>query len=148
MVHVSIPCPVEGCNFESGAYPASIVAERLSIHKNDKHPAAAAAAPAERRRGPKVDRPEISDTMEEESWNALEQSWRMFVQLERIPDGDMAVQLYSCCKTSLKAKITAVHPDFLDRPVNELLPMIKMLTVIPIAKTVKQNELLQMKQAS
>ena len=119
----------------------------MDAHTAGTHVAPAAApAPATRRRGPKVDRPEITDSMDEESWNAMETSWRMYARVEGIVDDDKAAQLYCCCKRSLQAKITAVHPDFMDRPVDELLPLIKMLTVIPVAKTVKQNELLQMKQ--
>ena len=98
------------------------------------------------RRPPKVDRPELCDGIDEEAWNTFEQSLMIFKRANGVEDHDLAVQLYSCCKQSLKEKITAVHPDFLERDANELLPLLKTLTVIPVARTVKQHDLLQMTQ--
>ena len=139
---VNVACPIEGCNYETGDYPASIVAALLSAHTAGAH----TTAPTTTRRPPKVDRPELSDGTDEEAWNTFVQSWTIFVKANHVEDDELAVQLYSCCRPSLKQKVTAVHPDFLDRGANDLLPLLKALTVIPIARTVKQNEFLHMKQ--
>ena len=141
---VNVPCPIAGCNYETGDYPATIVAALLSAHTAGTH--VAGAAIAHQPKPPKVDRPELTDGIDEETWNAFHQSLKIFIQANRIQNADLAVQLYSCCKSSLKSKITAVNPDFLERPSNELLNLLKGLTVIPVAKTVKQNELFQMEQ--
>ena len=47
---------------------------------------------------------------------------------------------------ALKAKITALSPDILNLPVNEVLDLLKKITVTPVATTVKRNELLQLTQ--
>ena len=141
---VNVQRPVKGCAYATGDYPASIVSSLLSAHTAGSHMIAPPAAPS--RRPPKVDRPDLSDGIDEEAWNAFQQSLTIFKRANGVEDEDLAVQLYSCCKQSLKQKITAVYPDFLDRPPNELLPLLKNLTVIPVARTVKQNDFLQMKQ--
>ena len=135
---VNVQCPIDGCNYETGNFPPAVVASLLSAHTVGSHTPAAPAAPA--RRPPKVDRPELSDGIDEETWNTFDQSWIIFVRANGIEDADKAVQLYSCCRPSLKQKITAVHPDFLERPAHELLPLLKSLIVIPVSRTVKKNE--------
>ena len=141
---VNVQCPIDGCNYETGNFPPAVVASLLSAHTVGSHTPAAPAAHA--RRPPKVDRPELCDGIDEEAWNTFQQGLTIFIRANGVGDEDLAVQLYSCCKPSLKQKITAVHPDFLDQPANELLPLLKSLTVIPVARTVKQNEFLQMRQ--
>ena len=140
---VNVQCPVEGCAYVTGDYAAAVAAALLSAHTAGAH-TVAPAAPA--RRPPKVDRPELSDGIDEEEWNTFVQSLSIFNRANNVGPGDLGVQLYSCCKPSLKQKLTAVHPDFLDRPSNDLLVLLRALAVIPVAKTVKQHEFLQMKQ--
>lgn len=144
---VNAQCPIQGCDFQTGEFPAVVVAQLLSTHTTVAHTVAAPAAPqAAHRRAPKVDRPALSDSIEEETWNEFEQNWRIFVRANDVQEADQVVQLYSCCTNSLKSKITAVHHNFLERPIQELLPLLKALAVVPVARTVKQNEFLQMKQ--
>ena len=143
MVNVSIQCPAEGCDFETGAYAASIVAAILNAHTVDRHQQQARAAPP---RPPKVDRPSLTDDLDEEQWNVFQQSWNIFMHANRVADQDKAYQLYSCCSNTLKAKITSVHQDFLTKAPQDLIPLLKTLTVTPVAISVKRNELLQMRQ--
>ena len=144
MPFTSVQCPAEGCNFETGAYAATVVAAILNGHVADKHQQqqAQVAVP----KAPKVDRPSLTDDLDEEQWNVFHQSWNIFVQANRIGDNDIAVQLFSCCSNTLKAKLTSIHPDFLTKQPRELLPLLKTICVTPVAISVKRNELLQMKQ--
>ena len=137
---VNVKCP--NCEFRTGDYAATVVATLLQAHHDVHH----RPQQQDTRRGPKVDRPEISDDIEEEEWNTFAQNWKIYVQANRIDNADIAAHLYSCCKPTLKSKLNAVHQNFLDKPTDELLPLLKNLTVIPIPRTVKQNQLLQMKQ--
>ena len=143
---VNVQCPVEGCGYETGEYGQAVVTALLSAHTAGTHVIAPAPVANPARRPPKVDRPELEDGIEEEAWNGFEQSWTIFVRANAVTADDLAVQLYSCCKPSLKQKVTAVHPDFLDQDADNLLPILKALTVTPVARTVKQNNLLHMKQ--
>ena len=141
---VNVQCPIEGCDFQTGEYAASIVAALLACHTQGYHtnaPAATAARP----RLPKVDRPILTDDMDEESWNVFQLSWDIYAKAHDIPDADVAVQLYQCCSNTLKQKITSVHHDFLMQHVDRLLPLLKTSTVTPVAISVKRNEFLQLK---
>ena len=117
------------------------------------HVATAHAAPPpqaqpvqQQRRTPRVDRPVLSDNITEETWNAFEQSWNEYVSANGVQNNEKTVQLYSCCDMPLKAKLTAMNPSVVNDPVDTVLTLLKTLTVIPVAKTVKRNELLQMQQ--
>ena len=142
---VNAPCVVNGCPFRTGDYPAAVVAQMLANHHMDSH-AAPAAAPVAQTKAPKVDRPTLSDDMDEEGWNVFLLGWSIYAKANRLVDEDLAVQLYQCCSNTLKKKISSVYSDFHSRPVDDLLPLLKTLTVIPVAISVKRNELLQMKQ--
>ena len=73
---VNIHCPVQGCTYQTGDFPASVVGGLLQCHSTVHGAAAAvAAAAATRPRLPKVDRPTLTDDMDEESWNVFELGW-------------------------------------------------------------------------
>ena len=96
----------EGCNYNTGEYPAAVVWSLLAAHTAGAH--VAPVAPAARR-PPKMDRPELTDGIDEEEWNAFQQSLAIYIRANGIEAQDLAVQIYSCCKQPLKQKITAVH---------------------------------------
>ena len=123
----NVQCPIDGCAYRTGDHSAAIVAALLSAHTTGAH---TAAPNANARRAPKVDRPELSDGTDEEVWNTFLQSWAIFVRANQVAAGDLAVQLYSCCKPSLKQKVTSCHPDFLGRDADDLLPLLKAITVL------------------
>ena len=137
-----IQCPVAGCTYNTGDFDNAVAAALLMAHTAGDH----SAGSVQQRRPPKVDRPQLADDINEEAWNAFQYSWTMFVQANGIADADKAVQLYSCCSTALKSKVTAIHHDILTKAPNEVLALLKTLTVIPVAVSVKRNELLQMTQ--
>ena len=139
---VNISCP--HCDYSTGEYTEAVALEVFRAHQT----AHANAAPgAQSRRTPKVDRPPLKDNITEETWNAFIQSWEIFVKGNGVTtDADLAVQLYSCCDMSLKAKLTAVHQNILSEKIDDILALLKSMTVTPVAKTVKRNELLQMQQ--
>ena len=93
-----------------------------------------------------MDRPVLTDSITEETWNAFDQSWQVYLRANDVQQDERSVQLYSCCDMPLKTKLTAMNPNIINEPVDNLLALLKTLTVIPVAKTVKRNELLQMQQ--
>ena len=146
----NIPCPVEGCQYSTGDSTEAVAIALLNAHVAGTHSNNARPVAAQQmmqpRRTPKIDRPPLKDNISEETWNAFLQSWNIFVQGNGVDAADQAVQLYSCCDMPLKAKLTAVNQNILIEPVQNILALLKNLTVTPVAKTVKRNELLQMHQ--
>ena len=143
MVNLACPCG----QFQSGDTNATSAAALLNAHVAIEHAAPAPQPqPVQQRRTPRVERPPLTDNITEETWNAFDQSWAVYLKANNVPEDDKTVQLYSCCDMALKAKLTATNPTIIQEPVEAALALLKTLTVIPVAKTVKRNELLQMQQ--
>ena len=98
------------------------------------------------RRPLKVERPQLADNLTEVGWNSFLQDWETFVRANQIDNDDKAIQLFSCCDGELKGKVTSICPNVYTKTVDDLMAALKSLAVIPIASTVKINELLQMHQ--
>ena len=141
---VNILCPIDGCTYQTRENPATVVVALLSLHSQGVHKPP--AAPQARARAPKIDRRTLSDDTDEETWNVFKLGWDIYAKAHVIPNDKIAVQLYQCCSATLKQKITWVYNDFLVQPVDRLLPLLKTLTVTPVAVSVKRNEFLQLKQ--
>ena len=122
-----------------------VAAALLNAHTAGTHSTTNAPQPLERRT-PKVDRPILKDNISEETWNAFFQSWGIFVRANDIQDAEKTVQLYSCCDMALKSKITAMDQNILNQPVQNVLDLLKSITVTPVVLTIKRNELLQSRQ--
>ena len=141
---VAIKCPC--CEFLTPDLSDVLAAAGLNTHVVVDHANNHVVAQAQPRRTPKVDRPLLKDNISEETWNAFKQSWDIFVRGNDVAVVDRTVQLYSSCDMGLKTKLTAMHQNILDQPVDEVLKLLKDITVTPVALTVKRNELLQMQQ--
>ena len=85
--------------------------------------------PTESRRGPKVDRPVLSDSISEEHWNGFAKSWSMFVQANGIAVHDQPVQLFACCDADLRSKVTATNDNVLDRSVDDIMELLHTQSV-------------------
>ena len=123
-----IECPVDNCIYRTGDVDNAVAAALLTAHTAGAH-TANVAHQQRRSRPPKVDRPQLKDNITEETWNAFRHSWDIFVRANDVDVIDRSVQLYSCCDLSLKAKVTATNQDILDKPVQDLLELLKSITV-------------------
>ena len=70
-----IQCPVVGCDYSTGDVDSVVVAALLNAHTVGAH---TSSQPVKQRQPPKVERPQLSDAIDEESWNAFKQDWTMF----------------------------------------------------------------------
>ena len=91
---------------------------------------------------------DMVDNLTEESWNAFKQSWNIFVQVNGVSLADQSAQLFSCCDSQLTAKVTAIESDILNKNFDSMLEVLKNLAVIPVAISVKRNDLLRMHQGA
>ena len=143
MASRSIKCPC--CAYETGDGSDLVITALLNAHVAGTH-TQNVAQPAQQRRPPRVERPVLKDNITEETWNAFVQSWEIFVQGNGIPVAEQTVQLYSACDMALKAKLTAMNESVVQAPVQEVIDLLKNITVTPVALTVKRSELLQIHQ--
>ena len=138
-----VPCPIEGCTYTTGEFDNVVVAALLTAHTAGVH---SGGGQPVHQHSPKVDRPVLADGITEEGWNAFQQSWNIFVRAYNVPDDDKPMQLFSCCDAQLKTKVTAIDNDILRHDVTSLIQLLKNMAVIPVAVSVKRNELLRMHQ--
>ena len=138
-------CPAEGCTHMVPDLEPVLQAAMLNTHTMDKH-SQQPAQPQGRRRPPQVDRPKLTDNMSEVGWNAFLQDWETFVRANNIVEVDRPTQLFACCDGELKTKTSSLCHNVYEKTVPEMMTMLKNLAVIPVATSVKCNELLQMQQ--
>ena len=138
----NVQCPVPDCGYSTGEMETAIVAALLVAHASVH--TVHASFPS--RRPPKVDRPRLTDNIDDVGWNAFRQDWETFVRANNVADADQSIQLFSCCDGDLKTKVTSICPDVYAKTLTDLMTLLKGLAVIPVAVSVKTNELLQMQQ--
>ena len=110
-----IQCPVNGCDYRTGDVDSAIVAALLNAHTAGAH--SLNQPIRQHKQPPKVDRPHITDTIGEEVWNAFKQDWTMFTRANDIAVAGQPIQLFSCCDSALKAKLTSSCQDVFAKPV-------------------------------
>ena len=77
-----IQCPVDGCQYSTGDVDSVVVAALLNAHTVGAH--TASQSTRQQRQPPKVERPQLQDSIDEESWNAFKQDWTMFTRANAI----------------------------------------------------------------
>ena len=138
----NVQCRVPDCPYTTGDQNPVVAAALLTAHTT-VHNASSSA-----RRPPKVDRPQLADNITEVEWNMFLQDWETFVRANAIIEADKPIQLFSCCDGELKGKVNSICPNVHSKRADELMEILKALAVIPLARTVKINELLKMSQQS
>ena len=93
-----------------------------------------------------MERPVLTDQVSEEHWNGLLKAWSMFVMANGVSTADQPVQLFACCDPDLQAKVTATDDNILSSNIDEMLKLLRSLSVVPVAINVQRSELLRMQQ--
>ena len=73
--------------------------------------------------------------------------WDMFTQANAVYVSDQPVQLFACCDTDLRAKVTGTDDTIFTHSINKFLEHLHNLTVIPVTISVQRTELLKLQQA-
>ena len=108
----NIPCPVPDCTYSTGEMETAIAAALMVAHASVH--TVHASAPLQRR-PPKVDRPRLTDNIDDVGWNAFLQDWETFIRANNVADADQSIQLFACCDGDLKPKVTSICPDVYQR---------------------------------
>ena len=70
----------------------------------------------------------------------------MFVMANGVSTADQPVHLFACCDPDLQAKVTATDDNILSSNIDEMLKLLRSLSVVPVAINVQRSELLRMQQ--
>lgn len=137
---VIVQCPLPTCTFRTSDEDATIVAALLNIHALS-HTQAVAPPP------PKLDRPRIDIGVEEEVWNSFLKRWETYKAGSGITETTAASHLFQCASEALGDLLLKTDTSIQSRSENDLLAVMKSLSVIPIAKGVLRAELMQLQQS-
>ena len=143
MANIDIPCPIAGCEYSTRSVPEAVAVVLLSTHAIS-HTASSNASNV--RSGPKLDRPKVELGISMEQWNLFVRKWNVFKTGSNIADGLDSIQLFQCAEESLGDAMLMVDSDITAKSTNDVLELMKSLTVIPVAIGVLRAELLGMKQ--
>ena len=105
------------------------------IHNNEHTGAAGPSVPT-KQKAPKLARPLISSGSSEETWN-------LFKAGSQLTPADTTQQLFQCCDEALGNELLRGDPSII---ANTIITAIKKLAAIPVAVSVRQSDLLPIRQ--
>ncbi|XP_066936345.1 uncharacterized protein [Clytia hemisphaerica] len=143
-----IQCPINGCDYQTDDVDPAIAAALLTVHNNVhvNAPAQTRAAPS---KAPKIQRPSVSRSSTEETWNSFLARWRLFKRGTALQPNEACQQLFECCDEELGDDILKnSNTDLVGITEDELLVLIKRLAVTPVAVSVRRSDLLSFSQCN
>ena len=145
---LELKCQIGGCTFIASHDDKDIMLALFGSHqKNHEYQANVAAAPPRNDgyRAPKSERPKIAAGGSEESWNTFVTRWNNYKRTSGVTGVVVTGELFECCSTELGDDIIRENKTLLEGSEVNLLSAMKRLAVIPVAKTVRRSDVLQMR---
>ena len=142
MPEVTIVCEAPGCTKSITPESGAVALGLMQLHQTNVH----SHANTQKQKPPKVDRPRVTRGISGEEWATFERKWTMFKNATHIGCDEMTSQLLACCEGELENAIYNDSGDVAGMSEDNLLKVIKELSIIEVAETVRITELLGMKQ--
>ena len=138
-----ISCPVTTCEYKTEDVEPSLAVALLTLHNHEHmaNPVRSNDNPT-KQKPPKLERPRIGKESSEETWNVFYTRWTLFVRGTAMTTEETVQQLFECCSEDLGDDILRGHPNSVSGTVEELLEVIKKLSVLPVAISVRRSELI------
>ena len=144
-----IKCQVTGCEFTAADDDKDVMLAMYGSHQKNHELQANTTSQrneASQQRSQRVERPKIQSGGSEETWSTFVTRWNNYKKTCGIQTALETGELFECCSKELGDDIIRENRLLLDGTEKELLTAIKRLAVIPIAKTVRRSDVLQMRQ--
>ena len=145
-----LKCELQGCTFTASNDDKDLMLAAFGSHQknHDIQANTVNAAPQrnETSRGQRTERPKIRKGGSEETWNTFFTRWNNYKKTSGIPESVVTGELFQCCSEELGDDIIRENPQLLDGSEEDLLAAIKRIAIIPVAKTVRRSDVLQMRQ--
>ena len=144
-----VKCPL--CEFLTPDVGEGLAGTVLTTHallhqQQQVAPTAAPPAGVQKQKPPRLDRPTIARGTSQEEWNTFTRKWTLFKNGTDIPPNQLTTQLWQCCDKQLEDDVFKDMTDISTCTEDQLLQVIKQLSVITVSTCVRQKELLSMKQ--
>ena len=98
-------------------------------------------------KGPRLERPRIDMGVDCETWNTFERRWDNFLRGSGIDVNHASIQLFQCANDSLGDALLKTDPDITSRTLDEVKKAMKLLSIIPVSRSIKRAELVVMHQS-
>ena len=98
-------------------------------------------------KGPRLERPRIDMGVDCETWNTFERRWDNFLRGSGIDANHAPIQLFQCANDSLGDALLKTDPDITSRTLDEVKKAMKLLSIIPVSRSIKRAELVVMHQS-
>lgn len=145
-----LKCEMQGCTFIATNDDKDLMLAAFGSHQknHDIQTNTAIAAPQrnEMSRAQRTERPKIQKGGSEETWNTFFTRWNNYKKTSGIPESVATGELFECCSLELGDDIIRENPQLLEGAEKDLLAAIKRHAIIPVAKTVRRSDVLQMRQ--
>ena len=145
MAITRIQCQYTGCTYVSENASEAVAIAMLTSH-NNIHQGPASRGSTAKQKVPKMDRPELTQDINDEEWQTFEAEWKRFKRCTEMVDGDIADQLIECCEKSLTRLLLKEDPNIIEAGEAALMGAMKRMAVLHVATTVRRTNLMRLKQ--
>ena len=145
MAAIEVKCPLNGCEYSTGAVPEAVAVALLNMHAIS-HNAVSGTNAVAKTLGPKLERPKVDVGISLEVWNMFGRCWNVFRAGSGIDALSAPAQLFQCSNDALGDVLLKVDPEITTRSIDIVIATMKALAVIPVATGVRRSELLELKQ--
>ena len=145
---VKISCQYPGCTYSAENDSEQIACSLLSSH-NSVHlqpPTPASTHVRTHNKPPPISRPEIKQDISAEEWYSVQEEWKRYKRITKLPESEFADQLFQCCERPLARLLLKENPDIIEEGEMALIEAIKKMAVLQVAISVRRFKLLSTKQ--
>jgi hypothetical protein len=143
MAPTRIQCQFDGCAYAAEHEDINVAVAMLNSHV-PMHARTGSTTP--KGRAPPIDRPAIGTEVSEEGWSNFADMWKEFKNITRLETTEAAAQLFQCCDQELAKLLINSVDGALEKSEADLLAVMKELSVIKVAKSVRRSDLLSLTQ--
>lgn len=145
---VKIACQYPGCDYSSENDSENVACTMLSSH-NAVHlqpPTPTSTHVRTYNKPPPISRPEIKQDISAEEWYSVQEEWKRYKRITKLPESEFADQLFQCCERPLARLLLKENPDIIEEGEKALTEAIKKMAVLQVAISVRRFKLLSTKQ--
>ena len=145
---VKIPCQYPGCDYSAESDSENIACSLMSSHNNVhlQPPSSASTHVRTHNKPPPISRPEIKQDISAEEWYSVQEEWKRYKRITKLPASEYADQLLQCCERPLARLLLRENPSIIDEGEDALIEAIKKMAVLQVAISVRRFKLLSTKQ--
>ncbi len=114
----------------------------LNNHNTVHTAAAASTSSVAQRKTPQILRPELKQDITAEEWYSFVAEWKTYKRIAKIPESELADQLYQCCDRPLARLLLKENPNIILEGEIALKIAMQRMAVLQVAVSVRRTKLL------